>query len=124
MSKTRELLFSVTVNDCTFTPYRGSGAGGQKKNKTSSAMRCTHNDSGAVGECEQHREQSLNKKEAFRKMAETQKFKDWLELEAKKRTGELAILEAKIEKEMKKIKIEGKFDGKWVEVKEGDLRND
>lgn len=115
--KTRELLFSVTASDCTFTPYRGSGAGGQKRNKTSSAIRCTHNDSGAIGECESHREQSLNKKEAFRKMAETKKFKDWLELETKRKSGQLALIEAEIEKTMKKLKIETKEDGKWVENK-------
>ena len=30
----REKLFSVTLKDCNVTPYRGSGTGGQKRNKT------------------------------------------------------------------------------------------
>ena len=53
----RELLFSVTAKDCRFDYYRGSGAGGQHRNKTESAVRCTHLASGAVGQAEDHREQ-------------------------------------------------------------------
>lgn len=119
MSKTKELLFSVTAKDCTFTAYRGSGAGGQKKNKTSSAMRCIHNDSGAVGECEEYREQSKNKREAFVRMSKQDKFKKWFDIEVKRQSGELAILESKFEKSMERIKVEVKSeDGKWIETKE------
>ncbi len=118
MSKNKELLFSITAQDCTFTPYKGSGAGGQKRNKTSSAMRCVHNESGAVGECESHREQSANKKEAFIKMSKTETFTKWLDLKIKKETGQLATLEQKVEKAMKQIKIEIKVDGKWTETNE------
>ena len=35
----KEKLFTVTANDCTWTYYRGSGPGGQKKNKTSNCRR-------------------------------------------------------------------------------------
>lgn len=115
MSK-KELLFSITANDCKFTPYKGSGAGGQKRNKTSSAIRCEHLASGAIGECEEHREQTLNKKEAFKRMYNTEKFQKWLELEIKIRSGELAIIEAKVDKIMKNVKVEIKEDGKWVDA--------
>ena len=115
---TRELIFSVTADDCTWTPYRGSGNGGQKKNKTSSAMRCTHGPSGAVGECEEHREQSRNKTEAFRKMAATDRFKRWLDMEAKRRMGHIEIIEGQVDQEMKRVKIDVKNkDGRWVEDK-------
>ena len=75
MMKTKERLFSVTAKDCDFEAFRGSGKGGQKKNKTSSAIRCRHRASGAIGKCESYREQSRNRKEAFRRMTDTKEFK-------------------------------------------------
>jgi len=50
--------------------YRGSGAGGQKRNKTSSACRITHLPTGHVGSCENHRSQSKNRTEAFRRLVD------------------------------------------------------
>lgn len=64
MEKKRELIVSVTAKDCKFDYIRGSGKGGQKKNKT---VRCTHLASGASGFCEEHREQHRNKQLAFEK---------------------------------------------------------
>jgi len=117
----KELLFSVTKKDCRWDYYRGTGAGGQKKNKTSNCVRCTHNDSGAVGKSEDGRSQSHNKKAAFRKMAESSKFKGWIKLEKAKRMG----IEARIEDEAKQalhpknMRVETKdADGKWVENKD------
>jgi protein subunit release factor B len=57
MKKEREKLFSVTEKDCRFDYFRGSGKGGQKRNKTDSAVRCTHAPSGAVGASEALRSQ-------------------------------------------------------------------
>jgi len=60
----------VTKADLKITYYRGSGPGGQKKNKTSSACRILHVPTGEVASCERHREQTKNRHEAFRKLAE------------------------------------------------------
>lgn len=49
MKKKRELVFSLTKDDFEWEYFRGTGKGGQKKNKTSSAVRCKHLESGAVG---------------------------------------------------------------------------
>lgn len=115
----REKLFSVTLKDCDVQFYRGSGAGGQKRNKTESACRIVHIASGAEGSCESHREQTRNKSEAFRKMSETEKFKIWLKVECSRVTGQLADIEAKIEKELKSVQIEVKDEkGRWTKVKE------
>jgi protein subunit release factor B len=112
----REKLFSITAEDCEFKPLKGSGAGGQKRNKTESGMRCTHIKSGAVAECEEHREQSRNKREAFRKMSETPEFKKWLDLEIKRKSGELAIIEQEVEQSLRKTKIEVKDEnGRWID---------
>jgi len=111
----RKPLFSVTAADCRFDYVRGSGAGGQKRNKTSSAVRCTHLASGAVGYSEGSRSQRQNKEEAFSKMAYSEKFRTWNHLEAMRRTGEQAAIEEKVSRMMRDIRVEVKQNGKWVE---------
>ena len=49
------ILFSVTAKDCRWDYFRGSGKGGQKSNMTSSRVRCTHKESGAVGQSDETR---------------------------------------------------------------------
>lgn len=73
----KELLFSVTEKDCKFTASRGSGRGGQKRNKTSTKVRCVHKESGAVGVSDDTRDQHKNKRIAFKRMSETQVFCEW-----------------------------------------------
>lgn len=74
----RELLFKVTKKDLKIEFFRAGGKGGQHQNKTSSACRIRHPESGAVAECREHRHQHQNKMEAWRKLIETPKFKLWL----------------------------------------------
>lgn len=89
----KRLLFSITADDCEFKDKRGSGNGGQKKNKTSSAIQCFHRPSGAMGEAEDHREQSLNRKLAFKRMAESAAFQAWAKLKADAALGLVDIEE-------------------------------
>lgn len=114
----KDLLFSVTERDCTFDFYRGSGKGGQKRNKTSNCVRCTHNQSGASGKSEEGRSQRKNKEAAFLKMSQTAEFKNWHRIETSRQTGELARINSSVDKDMKKIKVEESVNGKWEEVKE------
>lgn len=74
---TREKLFSVTMKDCDMQTFRVSGAGGQHRDKTSAGVRIVHRASGANGQCGENREQSRNKKVAFRRMAESVTFQSW-----------------------------------------------
>ena len=67
MTETKKLLFSVTANDCEWSYTKGSGAGGQKRNKTSSAVHCKHIASGATGYSENTRSQRQNKESAFKR---------------------------------------------------------
>lgn len=114
----RELLFSVTAKDCRFDYYRGSGKGGQKRNKTESAVRCTHTNSGAMGQSDDTRSQHKNKVIAFRRMAETRKFEAWHKLEAARVTGKLAKIEEKVDRSMspRNLRVDGKVDGRWAEI--------
>lgn len=110
----KQLLFSVTASDCDFQYMRGTGPGGQKRNKTESKVRCVHRASGATGESDETRMQGHNKQIAFRKMAETKKFKNWHRIECARRMG----LSYDIDEQLKDkyLKVEGKVDGKWVPI--------
>ncbi len=112
----RELLFSVTAADCDWSYTKGSGNGGQKKNKTSSAVHCKHRASGARGYAEDSRSQRENKQLAFERMVNTPEFKKWHQLEVMRITGQQAAIEDAVNREMKKIKVEVIQDGKWTEV--------
>ena len=114
----KQLLFSVTAADCRFDYYRGTGAGGQKRNKTESACRVTHLASGAVGQAEDTRSQHENKRLAFRRMGETKKFQAWARMEALRVTGRLQEIEEKVDRDMRDIRVEVQVDGKWVEESE------
>lgn len=113
----RRLLFSVTANDCDWSYTRGTGNGGQKKNKTSSAVHCKHRASGAYGYSEESRSQLDNRRDAFRKMSDTDKFQQWVKFEFMKRSGQLAEIERSVEQELQNVKLEIKIDGRWTEVK-------
>lgn len=87
--KTKTKLFSITASDCEWEYFRGSGDGGQKKQKTSSACRCRHVPSGAVGEAQDSRMQSQNRKTAFERMTKSKEFQIWLQLEIDQRLGKV-----------------------------------
>lgn len=110
----KELLFSITAADCDWSYTKGTGAGGQKKNKTSSAVHCTHRASGAHGYAQETRSQAKNRQLAFEKMAKTFIFQTWHLMECQRRSGKLEIIEKAVEKEMEKVKVEKKTEeGKW-----------
>lgn len=116
----KKLLFSVSVKDCEMQVFRGSGNGGQKKQKTSSGVRLIHHPSGARAESEEHREQFLNKKEAWNKLIQSKQFKTWHKIETSRLMGQPTV-EEQVEKEMapKNIKTEIKDEqGRWTTVSE------
>lgn len=117
---TKETLFTVSANDCDWTYMRGTGPGGQKRNKTSSKVRCLHRASGAIGESDETRSQHDNKRLAFRKMAESAEFKAWHKLETARRLGTLIDVDDYVNRTMRddNLKVEGKVDGKWVPIEE------
>lgn len=114
----RELLFSVTAADCEWSYTRGSGNGGQKKNKTSSAVHCMHRPSGAHGYSEESRSQLDNKRAAFVKMCNSDKFKQWHKMECMRRLGVLEAIDRYVDNTMKapNLRLEIKQEGKWLEI--------
>lgn len=81
----KELLFSVTADDCDFQCFSAGGKGGQHQNRTASAVRCIHRESRAEGISRDSRSQWQNKKLAFKRMTETKTFQNWLKLETGRR---------------------------------------
>lgn len=95
----RELAFSVTLDDCVVETKRGSGKGGQNRNKRDTAVRIVHPPSGAVGESQEERSQLQNKKTAFVRMVNTPAFRSWAYREANGMKSEADIL-AEIDAEL------------------------
>jgi len=56
------------LRDCAVDTYRASGPGGQKRNKTSSAVRLRHGPSGLMVIAEESRSQHENKAKAVRRL--------------------------------------------------------
>lgn len=80
MSK-KERCFTLTAKDFEVHYYVGSGNGGQKRQKTSSACRIVHPPSGAVGVSQDSRKQSENKELAFKRMVASKEFQSWMKLQ-------------------------------------------
>jgi protein subunit release factor B len=123
MENKKQILFSVTANDCRWSYTRGTGAGGQKRNKTSSAVHCTHEPSGAHGYSESSRSQLDNRRDAFVKMTSTPEFQKWHRMEVMRRSGEMATIDAAVERDLRRVRLEIRENGVWIEVDESQLKS-
>ena len=116
----RDLLFSLTKKDFIVQHFKASGPGGQKKNKTSSAVRIIHPESGARAEGKEERSQTANKKNAFKRLVETKEFKNW----HRKRVAEMLFGKAERERWLEEmmrpenimVEVVDLNTGKWVKL--------
>lgn len=68
---------TIHIKSLRWDYFKGSGKGGQKRNKTENCARCTH-ESGAQGKAEDSRSKKLNKDKALKRMLEDKQFDLWL----------------------------------------------
>lgn len=115
METARKPFLSVTLKDCEMQTFRASGPGGTKRNKTSSGVRIIHSASGARGEASDSRSQHDNKRTAFIRMTQTNKFKIWLNkaIYGAKPTPEEQVAEDMAWKNLR-IEVKDLVTGEWV----------
>jgi len=119
----KELLFSITAKDLRVDYFSGSGAGGQKRNKCLNSIRISHIPSGAVGQSQDERSQTQNKKKALERLVDNPKFKSWVRVEAAARLQGFRDVEHKVETMLKEknLLIEVSSDGEdWHKPGETD----
>lgn len=74
----RDLILSLRKSDFVVTYFKSSGPGGQHRNKTETACRIVHPDSGARAEASEHKSQDQNRKAAWKRLRESEVFQTWL----------------------------------------------
>lgn len=98
---------NVTKSDLKIERIRGSGPGGQNRNKRDTAIRITHKPTGLVGYSEDERSQLQNQKKAFKRLAD--KLVPLMKIEIRRRSfvPETVIWP-------NDILVQGRVDGEWV----------
>lgn len=107
----KQKILSVTIHDCEVQTFRSGGKGGQNQNKRDTGVRVIHHPSGARGESREERSQLQNKRTAFKKMADSVRFRLWIARTVGQyhHSEEMHIPDDE-------IKVEVKVGGKWVEA--------
>lgn len=124
--KNKQLLFSLSKKDFKLEFFRGSGNGGQNRNKVETGVRIYHPDSGAVAQSCEQRTQYQNKKTAFERLVKTPEFQKWHKIQCAKALGYTIDTDEWVNRQMdvKNMKFEIQVNGKWTEVKPENINYD
>ena len=108
----KHLLFSVTMKDLEMQTFSVGGHGGGGKDTSNSGVRLIHRASGAVGEGRDHRTNTQNRQDAFVRLVNTPKFKQWHKVECARRMGKrLEETPEQIRERVNRMIDEGLRDG-------------
>lgn len=112
----KQHLFSLTKKDFEIQTFHSGGKGGQHQNTTDSGVRIIHKESGARGECRNHRSQLQNKKIAMQRLSNSKEFRIWINRKVQEIINEKTI-EQTVNEEMKPENLKVEFRGKkgWEE---------
>lgn len=106
------LLFSITKKDFERQTFSVGGHGGGGKDTSNSAVRLIHKASGAVGEGRDHCSNTKNCEDAFKRLLNTKKFKDWHRIECARRMGQyIPETEEEIKERVDRMIDQGLKDG-------------
>jgi protein subunit release factor A len=111
----RTKLFSITIADCEVQTFAVGGHGGAGKDTSNSGVRIVHPPSGASGEGRESRSQLQNKRAAFKRMANSTQFREWVRAEARRLEGKQSI-EQQVEQALQphNLKVEVRnAQGQW-----------
>lgn len=100
--KVKQLLLSVTKDDCDWVYQASGGPGGQHRNKVATAVTVKHRASGAIGHAADSKSQWQNRQTAWKRMAATSEFQKWLKKEASRAGHSKAEEERMIEEEVRR----------------------
>lgn len=85
----RVKVLTVKITDCDVQHFRAGGKGGQNQNKRDTGARVIHRPSGARAESREHRTQLQNKRAAFVKMANSEDFRRWVQIQSGRQVVEV-----------------------------------
>lgn len=121
ITPTKQLLFSVTSKDFEIQSFSVGGHGGSGKDTSNSGQRLIHHASGASAEGREHRSAIQNRKSAFKKLVESDKFKTWHKIETAKALGRrIPETPEQILARVDRMIEEGLRDG-MIKIEEGEL---
>jgi protein subunit release factor B len=106
----RNLILKIDIKTLRWDFFRGSGKGGQKRNKTENCSRCTHIESGAQGKSESGRSKEQNKKKSVDRMVENLVFIDWSQNFINNHVKEERILDISVEEDFILLFDLGKYE--------------
>jgi protein subunit release factor B len=113
----RKPLVSVTKKDFKIQTLKGSGPGGQHRNKTETGVRITHPESGAIGLATDSKSQSANKKAAFQRLVATPVFQLWIKKKSWEAMGQQS-LDERVEEAMQPQNLKWEVqdaNGNWTQ---------
>jgi len=102
----KDKIFSlIPGRDLIFSTTKGSGPGGQHRNKTETCVILEHPASGVKVRAQSHKSQRRNKVEALERLAQDKKFKLWVKMEAAARSEGYTSLKSKVEDSMREDRL-------------------
>ena len=96
----RKLLFRLTKNDFVITNIKGSGKGGQHRNKKATGVRIKHPESGAQGVATDSKSQKQNRRNAFQRLVDSSEFQRWHRIETARRMLDETEVQRRVERMM------------------------